>query len=214
MLIATDGNGAPTGHAGQSMHGLINRAIQDFARDSYGEAVWAAVVRRADLDFVSFEPMLTYENGVTERVVAALAAELSRRRSEVLEDIGHYLVTHARVAPLRRLLRFGGVDFVDFLHTLDDLPDWARLAVDDLALPGIALECDGAEDYRLVLTGAPRGSGHVAIGMLRAMADDYGALVLLDYAEPAEARETVRIRLLDAAHAEGRRFSLAAGGSG
>ena len=48
--------------------------------------------------------------------------------------------------------------------------------------------------------------------MLRAMADDYGALVLLDYAEPQDGLETVAIRLLDAAHAEGRRFSLAAGG--
>lgn len=194
------------------MHGLINRAIQDYARDSYGDDIWAATVRRAGLDFGSFEPMLTYPDGLTDQIVAALAAELGRRRAEVLEDIGHYLVTHARVAPLRRLLRFGGVDFVDFLHTLDDLPDWARLAVDDLVLPGIALHQDAPDSFRLVLTGAPRGSGHAVIGMLRAMADDYGALVLLDYAEPQDGLETVAIRLLDAAHAEGRRFSLAAGG--
>ncbi len=194
------------------MHGLINRAIQDFACDSYGDPIWSAIVRRAGFDFTAFEPMLTYEDGLTEQLVAAVAAELGRRRSEVLEDIGHYLVTHARVAPLRRLLRFGGVDFVDFLHTLDDLPDWARLAVDDLVLPGIALHSDGPNEYRLVLTGAPRGSGHAVVGMLRAMADDYGALVLLDYAASQDGIETVAIRLLDAAHAEGRRFSLASGG--
>ncbi len=192
------------------MHGLINRAIQDFARDSYGDAVWSAVMRRTGGDVTSFEPMLSYDDVLTEQVIAGLAAELGRRRAEVLEDIGHYLVTHARVAPLRRLLRFGGVDFVDFLHTLDDLPDWARLAVDDLVLPEIALHSDGPEDYRLVLTGAPRGAGHAVVGMLRAMADDYGALVLLDYVG-GDGGETVSIRLLDAAHAEGRRFSLAAG---
>lgn len=194
------------------MHGLINRAIQDFARDSYGDDVWVAVVRRAGFDFTSFEPMLIYDDGLTEQVIAAVAAELGRRRSEVLEDIGHYLVTHARVAPLRRLLRFGGVDFVDFLHTLDDLPDWARLAVDDLVLPLIALHSDGPQDYRLVLTGAPRGSAHAVIGMLRAMADDYGALVLLEPDAAPDGIEAVRIRLLDASYAEGRRFSLAAGG--
>ena len=141
------------------MHGLINRAIQDFVRDSFGDATWAKVARQAGLEPPSFEPMLSYDDQITEQVIAASSGILSRRPSDVLEDIGHYLVTHERLAPLRRLLRFGGVDFVDFLHTLDDLPDWARLAVDDLILPPITLIEESPGAWRLELRGAPRGAG-------------------------------------------------------
>jgi hypothetical protein len=193
------------------MHGLINRAIQDFVRDSFGDATWAKVARQAGLEPPSFEPMLSYDDQITEQVIAASSGILSRRPSDVLEDIGHYLVTHERLAPLRRLLRFGGVDFVDFLHTLDDLPDWARLAVDDLILPPITLIEESPGAWRLELRGAPRGAGHAAVGMLRAMADDYGALALVTYRGWQDGREIIDIQALDMGHAAARDFRLAAG---
>lgn len=36
--------------AEMDMHGLINRAIERFARDTYGRDVWGTVMRRAGLD--------------------------------------------------------------------------------------------------------------------------------------------------------------------
>ncbi|OIQ76146.1 hypothetical protein GALL_421740 [mine drainage metagenome] len=47
------------------------------------------------------------------------------------------------------------------------------------------------------------------VGVLRAMADDYGALVLLDYDGSDVAVETITINLLEHRFAAGRRFSLA-----
>ena len=40
------------------MHGLINRAIQCFVRDSYGQNRWIEVTQLADLGFTDFEAML------------------------------------------------------------------------------------------------------------------------------------------------------------
>ncbi len=62
------------------MHGLINRAIQCFVRDTYGAAIWADVVHAADLGFDSFEPMLTYETRLTDDVISAAALVLDRPR--------------------------------------------------------------------------------------------------------------------------------------
>jgi hypothetical protein len=49
----------------------------------------------------------------------------------------------------------------------------------------------------------------VGVGLLRAMADDYGALVVIDHAGPAPGGERVSIQLLDHQFATGRRFTLA-----
>lgn len=192
------------------MHGLINRAIQRFVTDSYGEAQWLAAANRADIGFTEFEAMWVYDDAVTPRILAAACDVLDRQYEELMEDIGTYLVSHRNVEALRRLLRFGGVNFVDFLHSLDDLPDRARLAVADLELPELELIEDRAGTFRLRCTGRIPGCGHLFMGILRALADDYGALVLLDHKGIEGSCEIVEISLLETAFSKGRGFDLGA----
>ncbi len=192
------------------MHGLINRSIQNYVCDSYGTEIWIDVTERARLDFVEFEAMLTYEDAVTPRILDALSEVLGRARDDVMEDIGSYLVSHPNFEAIRRLLRFGGVNFADFLHSLDDLPARARLAVSDLALPGIELRAHTEGRYSLICDAPVAGFGHVMMGILRVMADDYGALVLLDHAGRNAGVETLSILVVEAAFAEGRAFDLGA----
>lgn len=190
------------------MHGLVNRAIQRFVVDSYGTATWAAVARSADLGFVEFEAMWTYDDALTPQVLAAVSDVLDRPYDELMEDIGTYLVSHPNLEALRRLLRFGGVNFLDFLHSLDDLPDRARLAVSDLVLPRIELREHNLHEYSLNCEGDIPGCGHLFTGILRAMADDYGALVFLEHQGVKDGVETVAIALLETDFAEGRGFEL------
>lgn len=193
------------------MHGLVNRSIQCFLRDSYGPAVWAAVADRAGLPPDGFEAMLIYDDALTEALLDAAAAVLGRPREGILEDLGTYLVSHPARGALRRLLRFGGVSFTDFLHSLDDLPERGRLAVPELELPQLQLEEEAAGRFTLLIRRGWPGFGHVAVGVLRAMADDYGALVLLEHAGGEEGEERVAIQLLDSCFAAGRPFALVAG---
>lgn len=192
------------------MHGLVNRAVQRFVTDAYSADKWLDVVREADLDFVEFEAMLTYEEVFTPRILDATAKVLDRPRADVMEDIGTYLVSHPNVEALRRLLRFGGDTFVDFLLSLDDLPDRARLAVSDLRLPEIELHEHADSRYSLVCRTQIAGFGHVMMGLLRTMADDYGALVFLEHSGAGAGIETVSITLVESAFAEGRSFELGA----
>ncbi|MFN7223887.1 MAG: heme NO-binding domain-containing protein [Paracoccaceae bacterium] len=193
------------------MHGLINRALENFLKERHGQALWQRVVQRACLPFDSFEPLLTYDIAIIDAVISAACAELDRPRDTVLEDMGTALVSHRARDGLRRLLRFGGVGFRDFLYSLEELPDRARLALPDLNLPDMRLEDRGAGCFALVAAPPFAGAGFILIGLLRAMADDYGALVLLDMAPPSADGDVILIHLLDEAHAEGRRFDLAVG---
>ena len=198
------------------MHGLINRAIQSFVTDTYGLEQWLAVVREAELETAEFESMLIYEDQQTRKALAATAKLLNRVETDLLEDIGTYLVSHPHTEPLRRLLRFGGVTFVEFLYSLDELPDRARLAVSDLNLPHLELQQQSADRFSLICTSKHAGWGHVMIGVLRAMADDYGALVFLEHqggrdTDAKSGGESIEISLVESAFAEGRHFDLGAG---
>lgn len=191
------------------MHGVINRSIQCFLRDTYGDATWTAVAIEARLGFDSFEAMLTYDAPLTEQVIAAAMRVLQRPRDTLLEDLGTYLVSHRNLESLRRLLRFGGVSYLDFLNSLEDLPERGRLALPDLDLPVLHLKDEGDGLFTLRSSVLVPGTGHVLMGLLRAMADDYGALVLLDHAGLVDGVEVVSINLLEQGFAEGRRFDLA-----
>ena len=193
---------------GVNMHGLVNCAIQRFVSDAYGPDTWLDVAREAELDFVGFEAMLTYDPAITPRVLDAVANILRRPRADVMEDIGTYLVSHPNTEALRRLLRFGGVDFVDFLHSLDDLPDRARWAVADLELPQLELTETAPGEFCLRCDATIAGFGRVMMGILRSMADDYGTLAVLEFDGSGAGEERISISLVETDFSEGRTFQL------
>ncbi|WP_103333087.1 heme NO-binding domain-containing protein [Pseudotabrizicola formosa] len=193
------------------MYGLINRALENFLKERHGAALWQRVVQRAQSPFDGFEPLLTYDAALTDALVTAAADLLGQTRETVLEDLGTELVSHRDRDGLRRLLRFGGVSFRDFLHSLEELPDRARLALPYLELPALALQDHGAGRFTLRALPYVTGAGYILMGLLRAMADDYGALVVLDLAPSVAGVDVIQIHVLDEAFAEGRPFDLAAG---
>ncbi len=192
------------------MHGLINRAIQSFVCATYGRSCWIRATEAAELGFSEFEAMLTYDPDVSERVLDALCHDLKRPRADLLEDLGTYLVSHPNMEGLRRLLRFGGVTYLEFLHSLDDLSDRVRLAVSDLNLPGLELRELSPAEYELLCAPGLPGFSNVMSGVLRAMADDYGALVMLSFSGARDGLDVISITLVECAFAEGRHFDLGA----
>ncbi len=192
------------------MHGLINRAIQSFVCATYGRQCWLRATHTAGLGFDEFEAMLIYDAEISTRVLDALCADLNRPKSEFLEDLGTYLVSHSNMEDLRRLLRFGGVTYLEFLHSLDDLSDRVRLAVSDLRLPDLELQEHSPGEYHLHCTPDLPGYSSVMTGVLRAMADDYGALVILSNEGCQNGVELISITLIESAFAEGRHFDLGA----
>lgn len=190
------------------MHGLVNRALQGFLIDTYGKEIWDEVRSQAGLPFEVFESMLQYEDRLTGDTITAAAGVLHKDEASLLEDMGTYLVTHPNLEPLRRLLRFGGDTFFDFLQSLDDLSGRARLAVPDLDMPDLHICHLHRNSFVLEVVWGQRGAGSVFLGALRALADDYGALAFFEADGAAGGVERVKIELLDMAFSSGRSFSL------
>lgn len=192
------------------MHGLINKAVQSFFCATYGTARWLRVTEAAGFESAEFEAMLIYDNKQSRDLLDAIAFELDRPLNGVLEDIGTFLVSNPQTESLRRLLRFCGVSYLDFLHSLDDLPDRARLAVSDLHLPALELREHAAGRFSLTFAPGLPGFGDVMVGVLRAMADDYGALAMLEHSGGGNGRDVISITLIESAFAKGRSFELGA----
>lgn len=192
------------------MHGMVNRAIQVFVRDSYGTDAWRRLIRNLDPGFEDFESMLVYPDAVTYDLLQLACTHFQRDCPDFLEDIGTYLISHSNTAALRRLLRFGGDTLPDFIGSLDELSARVRLAVPDLHLPELEVEKIRPGEYGVSVGPGLDGFEHVLIGVLRAMADDYGALVLLDCSTAATGRPLVSVSLLDLTFSEGRDFVLGA----
>lgn len=194
------------------MHGLINRALQCFLRDTYGQTRWQEIASVAELPASGFESMFIYDDSLTERMVETAAQTLDKPRTVLLEDLGTYLVSHPNMEALRRLLRFGGETFLEFLQSIDDLPRRAKLAVPDLSLPSLEVYDHPSGVFEVVSQWNRPGFGHVLVGVMRTMADDYGALVLLEHTGLVENEERIAVRILQNEFTEGKPFALSAGG--
>ena len=191
------------------MHGLVLRTLQAFIQDTYGTEAWQGIAATAGVEPPEFEAMLHYDAHFLPAVLTAAAEALHKPPESLLEDVGTYLISHPNRERLRRLLRFSGVDFTDFLHSLEDLPERARLAVSDLDLPEFELTKYPDGTFQVRLQSEIPGYGHVLVGVLRAMADDYGALALLDHTGRIGAFETITISIVESAYTSGRSFALA-----
>lgn len=184
------------------MHGLINRSIERFVRDSYGEAAWRDIADRIGVAD-GFEGFRRYPDALTLRLLAASAERLAKPGSELLEDLGAWL---ARTEPIRRLLRFSGADFADFVVTLEELPGRVRMVLPDLEMPRITVSSGAADRFRVTTGHALPEWRSVLAGVLRAMSDDYGALALI-----VDEGASISIGVSDEAFFEGRDFDLSAG---
>lgn len=196
------------------MNGLFNRALQAFLRDQYGAAVWNRIAAEARLGRDGFEPLLSYPPETTNAVIAAAGRALGQTRDEFLEHLGVYLVAHPSFEPLRRLLRFGGVDFRRFLHSIEDIRARGRLVIPDLDLPELNLREVEPDSWILTCRAALPGMGHVVAGMLRAMADDYGTLAVIDHLGEAGGTARIAVTMSEDRYAEARSFALATAGQG
>lgn len=182
------------------MHGMVNRSIEYFLRATYGDATWCEIARAGGVDAAGFNGMRQYPDDITQTMLRAASATLGKSSSDILEDTGAWLV---QIEAMRRLLRFSGGKFSEFVLALEELPARARLVLPDLEIPPLLVAQIEPDLYRIYGEGWGRLIWIVS-GALRGMADDYGVLALI------EADGTgVEMRVLMQEYTQGRPFDFA-----
>lgn len=162
------------------MLGVVNKAIEQFVRTTYGDRVWQKTTQLAQMADSDIEPMLMYSDELTYQLVDGLIISTGKQRQDILDDLGTFLVTPPHGRMVRRLLRFGGATFEEFLGSMADLNDRVALALPDLDLPSISIDVRATDRVVITVENRIQGFANVLQGLLRAMADDYGTLVFID----------------------------------
>ncbi|MEM0977518.1 MAG: heme NO-binding domain-containing protein [Pseudomonadota bacterium] len=179
------------------MLGLVNRGLESFVRDLHGETAWHEIRSRVPNAPEKFEALLQYPWAVTAGLIAGVAEYSNVSEDEILEDLGTYAVTDLWDSKLRRIFLFCGGCFDEFLHGLGDL----FRALEDTHSAFVAkswtLKSEGSGIYFLVYSGSLNGLGPVVSGILRSLADQYGALATLTHHMPSggPAREVFEITI-------------------
>ncbi len=193
------------------MHGVVNKALERFTIDTYGFELWKKVVSACPHAVVFYEAMLYYPDQDSYDLLNQLSGFLNKPNADLLEDMGTYLVVHRNQDGFRRLLRFGGADFRDFLFSLNEFNARIDLIMPDLNLPQINVVCGAENQISIRLAPSWFEFTYLCIGILHAMADDYGALISLAHiADTGSA--VIQITLIDDRFAVAHGFKLAARG--
>lgn len=187
---------------------LIVTALQHFTLDIYGHEAWRHAVKAVLGDFQKFEALLVYDDDVVFALIKELAESNNRIRKDFEEDIGNYLVSSKNMKSLRRLLRFGGATFEDFVMSLDDLNERVDLALSELNLPIVQSRQQDDGSYLLRVEDQWSGFESVIVGILRALADDYGVLVLVDVVGHSKGSDEIKVEIIERNFAKGAEFEL------
>lgn len=182
------------------MHGLINRSIESFVRSCYGTTRWREVAADVGLTEDGFQSFRHYSDEITSKLIASVARRLGKPRAELLEDLGAWLARHEAI---RRLLRFSGSDYSDFVISLEELPGRAQMVIPDLEVPRLHVQVCGAQQFRIrIVEGGVLWQALIA-GLLRAMSDDYGALTLI-----IDEKNSIYVDVSDASFGEAKGFDI------
>lgn len=177
------------------MHGLILRALQGYFVATFGPAEWDHILALAGLAGDRFEPLLSSGPEPLRRVLDAASRRLGRPDGVILAEAGAFAVANPVQPALRRLLRFGGPTFEEFLHSLEELPDRARLALPVFDFPRLELVIVSRTALRLICHGQSVEPMQVMCGALRAMADEYGEPATIELIADQEKEAVISIRL-------------------
>lgn len=189
------------------MQGIVARVFRGFIRDAYGTARWIEIMQEAGLPCLTRQWIFSGTWRVGPEALVVAARQLQTSEVSLLEDLGTYMVAHPNMEAFRRLLRYGGQNFESFLFSLRDLEGRARLILPDLHLPRLAVRESDEAVFMLEFQDDAGPFAAISVGVIRAMADDYGVLVLVDL-EQEGSRPCVTVRLLSQDFAAGRQLEL------
>lgn len=100
------------------MYGIVNQAIEDLVKSSFGDDKWDKVKERSGVDmdfFISNEP---YDDDITYKLAGAVSDEMNISLDNVLQSFGEWWVLKTGKEKYGGLMEAGGDNLREFLINL------------------------------------------------------------------------------------------------
>ncbi|MEO0344438.1 MAG: diguanylate cyclase [Pseudomonadota bacterium] len=188
------------------MLGLINQGLRSFVLAFHGEKSWSAMrARRAELP-EDFEVLLDYPPDITTTLLAEIAMIRDVDRRDVLEDLGTYLVTNLWEARIRDLILTCGADFNNFMARAPVILQALEQIEPRSNCKAFSFKTKAKGQYEIRNSGDMLYAAPLIVGVLRAIADHFGALVTLKHKQNkwgGHAHNKFELTVFEAGHGIG-----------
>ena len=162
------------------MLGLINQPLVEFVRELHGEAAVRDLRRSVEGGQDRFEIFLEYPSSTTEVLLNFVAKLRGLDRDFVLDDLGTFAMTKLWGSALRDLALNSGADFEDFLRNLPHFLKAISFLDERWAAKNVHVRYRPDCQFDIICEGASAHLAPLFQGMLRAIADEFEALVLIE----------------------------------
>jgi hypothetical protein len=151
------------------MYGMVNLAIQEFLRGSYGHEVWQAIRAKTELSHEPFLTMEQYPDQLSTDLLVTASALVDRSVPQLLEELGDYWIGFAEHSGYGELMEILGNDVFEALQNLDNLHTRVGLAFPDLLPPSFWVTDLQKDSLVLHYQSQRRGLAPMVIGLVRGL---------------------------------------------
>ena len=163
------------------MYGMVNLGIRTFIADNHGLPVWFEICANAGIGDADFESMLTYDDAITYRLVAAISQKLDVSQEDVLRIFGEYWIEYAGKTALGRIIDFGGSSFIEVLESLDEMHERFRAAMPHLRPPSFEVVELSDRIFHLHYQSEREGLTPMVVGLLYGLAQRHGEQIRVSH---------------------------------
>lgn len=148
------------------MYGMVNKAIEDLVRQSFGDDAWDRIKEQAGIDVDIFISNEGYPDDLTYKLVGAASAVTGMPADKILFAFGeHWLLKIAR-QEYGGLLEAGGRTLRDFLINLPNFHARIMLIFPKLQPPRFRVEETGERELELHYLTHRDGLGAFVVGIV------------------------------------------------
>lgn len=174
------------------MYGLVNQGLEDYIRQQFGDANWAATLARAGIDLDMFVALQSYPDEVTVRLVGAGSDLLGMTPASLLEGFGEHWILYTAQAGYGDMLAMFGSTLQEFLFNLDNLHSHVTLTFPALRPPSFSVEPGDSDDQILVHYRSSRhGLAPFVVGLLRGLGKRFRQDLTIQHLQAASAQTPV-----------------------
>jgi Haem-NO-binding len=184
------------------MYGLVNKAFEQFVRQSYGDDRWAKIRKISNLEVEIFLNMRPYPDQISYELVRAMSQELELPADQVLRMVGRYWLQYTAAEGYGDLLILSGNTFEEVLFGLNQLHTRIQLIYHRLQPPSFEVS-DVTEDGMLLHYRSKRpGLAWFVVGLIEGLGSRFNTQIQVELVHERELgadHDVFRLRFLKGA---------------
>lgn len=184
------------------MYGLINKAVQGYLVQAYGQDQWDQIAETAGIYPGGFISLETYPDEITYSLVTRASAILSIPSERLLEKLGEYWIEYVAEEGYGEYFVCYDQDMVRFLQELNAMHERMMLIHPQMLIPKFQIQKISAGNYALHYFSTRQGLAPFVKGLLLGLSRKLNQAADIEHiggcSDSAGVHEIYRISLLTA----------------